>query len=1141
MADSEQDPSTDIIAMEQSLTSLMTYLELLQNEPSNIPLIEEVISLARKCGMSEQVETGLEMLVGLKGCDEATWLEVLENVRKGLPKLTSEDHVRIQAVLDLLRKAIQDYLSIPVLLAASRIAIALHPSPALPSAEDADEVPQSTDSVGNALVSEEDARSILLSAAKSAGNDISFSDEVWRTYLDWEVALFAALPEEERSGRLANIQKAYLDRLAMPHSSISETSQAYSTFNSTYAPNSYEENMVKASKIAAKSAARWEAREAWETGWVALCTQGSTNTNLDSHEAASNGSEQQESLRNQKIAYLYSYLEMELSTAQYRKPEPKMVECVFERWLAVCSSNKTREGRVAEASVWDRYITYVATTNGFSKAQVTQTMQRAVRCCPHSGELWARLLRNYEILKQDLQIIGETYMRALSLGVLTRKGASNVEKPKEKAKGKDKKKGKGKGKAEAAEEESNTDGAGRPVLGDPKGADVVELAALEAAWTGFMRRMEEANADRGMSLLEWSTLLRLKLEGKGKVVEGINVWDDLVKLHGRSYQAWSGYTDYLIRHNEFAKARSQFKVAVSRNLDWPESIWTAWIAFEDYHGTPESLNAAKLRVGPLQEALAAQRAQALMANQHASVTTGIAVGAASPSINVDSTAIVPSVSATEQAMEVDATEDSRKRKADEVAPAEDGSITKRQRVETDKVAAPARDREYATVLVSGLSSGVTEADIRKFFRECGQVRDVTLSQQNENMLAAVEFMNRDSVPAALTRDKKRIGEDEVHVYQAGHTTLFVTNFPEKMDDASLREMFAPYGDIVETRWPSKKFKDSRRFCYVQFTTTGAAAAASEELNGKELESGFPVSVLISDPDRKKQRSDANADARELYVSQLSKFMNEQDMDRVFSPFGSIKRISLAKDEEGKCKGFGFVEFETEEQARAALSLDGHEYKKRTMNVRLSEQKSRRDRRAGEPSSKAVAAAVNRSSDILDRSIRLYGLPPKTQEGLLQQALEKIVPVKKVEVFQDVGQASVELANAADVGALLLKNEPFVFADSTITFAQETDITRNSTVGGRNAAVNQAAKRVVRETTKPSAMFQPRPPKAGIGARKKANFTSASVTRKHAATSTDVSVNAESSGAAAQTTAGAASSSGPKGQDDFRKMLLEGKK
>lgn len=86
-----------------------------------------------------------------------------------------------------------------------------------------------------------------------------------------------------------------------------------------------------------------------------------------------------------------------------------------------------------------------------------------------------------------------------------------------------------------------------------------------------------------------------------------------------------------------------------------------------------------------------------------------------------------------------------------------------------------------------------------------------------------------------------------------------------------------------------------------------------------------------------------------------------------------------------------------------------------MGVKLSEKKPRRERRAeqaGTPSNQAVAAVVNRTSDILARSVRLHGLPPKTQEGLLQQALEKIVPVKKLEVFQDLGQATAELSSAA---------------------------------------------------------------------------------------------------------------------------------
>lgn len=114
---------------------------------------------------------------------------------------------------------------------------------------------------------------------------------------------------------------------------------------------------------------------------------------------------------------------------------------------------------------------------------------------------------------------------------------------------------------------------------------------------------------------------------------------------------------------------------------------------------------------------------------------------------------------------------------------------------------------------------------------------------------------------------------------------------------------------------------------------------------------------------------------------------------------------------------------------------------------------------------------------------------------------------------------------------MLRTEAFIYNDTPITFSEETDISRNSTLGARNHAVEAAAKSV------PGAMFQPRPRKAGIGARKKATFTAASIPRK--ATATNGQGSGEATGISAGTSGAAAS--GPKGQDDFRKMLLEGKK
>lgn len=73
------------------------------------------------------------------------------------------------------------------------------------------------------------------------------------------------------------------------------------------------------------------------------------------------------------------------------------------------------------------------------------------------------------------------------------------------------------------------------------------------------------------------------------------------------------------------------------------------------------------------------------------------------------------------------------------------------------------------------------------------------------MVAIVEFFERvcacftlililiqlfqDSVPQALTKDKKRIKDEEIAVHLAWQSTLYITNFPETADDAFIRNLF----------------------------------------------------------------------------------------------------------------------------------------------------------------------------------------------------------------------------------------------------------------------------------------------------------------------------------------------------------------
>lgn len=190
-------------------------------------------------------------------------------------------------------------------------------------------------------------------------------------------------------------------------------------------------------------------------------------------------------------------------------------------------------------------------------------------------------------------------------------------------------------------------------------------------------------------------------------------------------------------------------------------------------------------------------------------------------------------------------------------------------------------------MVSGLASDVTVAQIESFLSECGTIREVILVDAAESSKSAlVEFRVARSVPKALEKDRKRMEGYEVHVSMLWRSTLYITNFDTKLDDAQMRALFEPYGFILQTRWPSKKYATTRRFCYVTMQSPTAAQMATA-MNGTKQKgvSDFGLTVLISDPAAKKQRSDAGQTT--LFVGGLANGSSEQDVREQFEKVSTV--------------------------------------------------------------------------------------------------------------------------------------------------------------------------------------------------------------------------------------------------------------
>jgi RNA recognition motif-containing protein len=72
----------------------------------------------------------------------------------------------------------------------------------------------------------------------------------------------------------------------------------------------------------------------------------------------------------------------------------------------------------------------------------------------------------------------------------------------------------------------------------------------------------------------------------------------------------------------------------------------------------------------------------------------------------------------------------------------------------------------------------------------------------------------------------------------------------------------------------------------------------------------------------------------IYIGNLSYDALQEDINAIFSEYGTVKQVHLPIDREtGKKRGFGFVEMSTEAEEDAAIAdLDGAEWMGRPLRV-----------------------------------------------------------------------------------------------------------------------------------------------------------------------------------------------------------------
>ena len=703
-----------------------------------------------------------------------------------------------------------------------------------------------------------------------------------------------SMPTTPSRSEIDELNHLFVQRLHVPHAARDNTAQRYWPLVSRYEGERWNDVMDGVNAATEEAMQLMRARRERETDLAAALQVGDDTATFAEFER---------------------YLHWETKRRHRQDDRPELRCGLFERALLRFP---------AHADWWLDYIDYATGTGHLPS--VLPLVERATRHCPWSGELWARRLLQSDVEGLSHEDMEATKHRATNSGLLEMGGLEALVLVLEqwcsylhryafrRADAEDEMDTAEFGISAAIQDIAD---AGRRVAGpDFAGDSHMRLESIHIKFLSESRRFADAR----------------------------DVFRQLVPRRRRSYQFWTHYYTWEIWLWGHQRAHGRGRVDTAdnglhlatqvvrealrqRDLDWPEKVLEMYRHHFQMHESADQLRSALIDAREFAKALALRRAREAEAEGTQVPPAAVTVDAAAAGLG------------DKRKREGDALQNGHGEKKARRDEAEDASAS----VSVSGSVAAKRDREHTTVTVRNLPRDVQERDLRHFFRDVGDPLSIALlaDASGDTCSATVEFARPDDVLAARTRDGKEVCGRAVRIASGTQSTLYVANYPADYDEAAMRKLFASYGEIVGVRFPSLTFNNRRRFCYVQFLTAASARAAEAALDDKMLDGRHRLLAKISDPERKKDRAGAQAEGRELFVRNLDRAADDDEIRAFFRPHGDVVALHAVKLASGKRTGTAFVAFADAAAAdAAALATHGTPFRDRILQVEKSSPRGR---------------------------------------------------------------------------------------------------------------------------------------------------------------------------------------------------------